>query len=34
MAGVDQANFQTPAIQDLEKGDPVNSCGFDRYRFD
>jgi hypothetical protein len=34
MAGIDQANFQTPALQDLEKGYPVNSCGFDRYRFD
>ena len=34
MAGVDQANFQTPALQDLEKGDPVNSCRFHGHRFD
>ena len=24
MAGIDQTNFQTPALQDLKKGDPVN----------
>jgi phosphoketolase len=29
-----QANFQTPALQDLEKGDPVNSCRFHGHRFD
>jgi hypothetical protein len=34
MAGIDQANFQTSALQDLEKGNPVNSGGFDRDRFD
>ena len=34
MPGVDQANFQTPALQDLEKGDPVNSCRFHGHRFD
>ena len=33
MAGVDQTNFQTPALQDLE-GDPVDPCGFDRDCFD
>ena len=34
MAGVDQTNFQPPALQDLKKGDPVNPCGFHSDRFD